>query len=161
MALCSDNPFLHYIASVEPVFSLVSYVILIKMKQFVFLLFVFASSNSAKVENWSNPNLEGSLQPNSIKSSARNGKFLGTYGITVRFFLIFFPFFAKIDFFFRSPLPHQLYLPILIVTPLQQLFQLFVIERKDLLKMHQLMVSQFDEIFTKIYYSIFFFLFRI
>merc|ERR1712044_114089 len=67
--------------SVKPVFSLVSYVILIKMKQFVVLLFVFASSNSAKVENWSNPNLEGSLQPNS-KSSARNGKFLGTYGIT-------------------------------------------------------------------------------
>ena len=101
LALCSDNPFLHYIASVKPVFSLVSYVILIKMKQFVFLLFVFASSNSAKVENWSNPNLEGSLQPNSIKSSARNGKFLGTYGITVRFFLIFFFFFfAKIDFLF-------------------------------------------------------------
>ena len=94
LALCSDNPFLHYIASVKPVFSLVSYVILIKMKQFVFLLFVFASSNSAKVENWSNPNLEGSLQPNSIKSSARNGKFLGTYGITVRF-LFFAPFFAK------------------------------------------------------------------
>ena len=150
MALCSDNPFLHYIASVKPVFYLVSYVILIKMKQFVVLLFAFASSNGAKVENWSNPNLEGSLQPNSIKSSARNGKFLGTYGITVRIFFSLYLFFSKLDLFsfgFHSPLPQQLSRPILIVTPLLQLFQLFVIERKDLLKMHQLMVSQFDKLF--------------